>query len=493
MRWKIITILVLALMLLISPAVSSTMFTTSGSDTDYDPLVDIEVTVEIQAIRYLEEQEPESKALTLSQLLFNKLFDIQTTTSTMPNLYVKVFINDQEFTSQTYQSSNQVYNPDWSATANVPDEQEIVNIKIQLYDVAGSGMLLDLSGDTGSSNDGYDAEIEYNIKTGHWTGDDSLEDPSGYGRLCGCDDGTILEDDRDSELWFNIYQNDYDQDTIPYWTEVNEYSTDPEQKNSGDPDNDLIPVEWEYNWGYNPFSWDDHEELDPDQDSLNNSEEYLTSAWYSDPYRKDVYIEMDMMEEGPNGEKTVFPVNAGELIKNAFNRRNIIYHLDMGEMGGFEMIPFDSDIGRGDLENIYFNYFLHGDESNWRRGVFRYGLVVYDEMPQGYMFRTNGYQIATVGIEEKAASPFTGDRDIAYGSAYMHELGHIFAFNPIPGHNQDSKHPWQPGFWINRPYRSCMNYGWMYQFVDYSDGSRRDPDINDWARIDFYAFEHEWH
>jgi hypothetical protein len=84
------------------------------------------------------------------------------------------------------------------------------------------------------------------------------------------------------------------------------------------------------------------------------------------------------------------------------------------------------------------------------------------------------------------------DRDIIYASGYMHELGHIFAFYPIPGHNQLSQYPWQLGYWINRPYESCMNYGWVYTIVDYSDGSRISPDIDDWERIDYDAFEQEW-
>ena len=74
----------------------------------------------------------------------------------------------------------------------------------------------------------------------------------------------------------------------------------------------------------------------------------------------------------------------------------------------------------------------------------------------------------------------------------MHELGHTFNFNPIPGHDQFSKNPWQIGYWLNKPYKSCMNYAWMYILVDYSDGSRASPDIDDWNRIDYNFFEHEW-
>jgi hypothetical protein len=108
------------------------------------------------------------------------------------------------------------------------------------------------------------------------------------------------------------------------------------------------------------------------------------------------------------------------------------------------------------------------------------------------MFRSNAYLIASTGMEKKLRTyPFL-NRDIVYGSAYMHELGHTLGFNPIPGHNPLSKYPWQAGYWINKPYKSCMNYAWMYILVDYSNGSRANPDIDDWSRIDYNFFENEW-
>jgi len=492
MKKIIIICLVLTLLLNISLTVNSSS-NTNIIHTDFDPLTDITVTFEVKAIRFLEKEEPSDpfkgilNTFLLKKILFGNTFFDDT-----PSFYVKVYINNQEYTSKIWSNTKYIYNPDWSATLNVPDEEELVSINIQLLDSANNDVFCDISPDEGNSDDGRDVEIFYNIKTGHWTGDDELKDNSGYGRLSGTDDGTIYENDNDCELWFNIYQNDYDNDNIPYWTEVNTYYTNPEIKNSGDPDEDKIPVEWEYKWGYNPFISEDHTNLDPDYDSINNYEEYLTSGWFSDPYRKDVFVEMDKMDDGPNGEKTYFPVNAKEIIQTAFDRQNIVYHLDMGEMGGYDLVPFDGDIGRHDLHNIYYNYFLHTNENNWRRGVFHYGLVIYFEDIPGYMFRSNAYQIASSGMEEKLSTYPNLDRDIVYGSAYMHELGHTFAFNPIPGHDPYSKYPWQLGYWQNRPYKSCMNYGWMYKLVDYSDGSRANPDINDWNRINYNSFEWEW-
>ncbi|GAG34643.1 unnamed protein product, partial [marine sediment metagenome] len=218
----------------------------SRNGEDFDPLVDIEVTVEIQKIRSFDKYD--------KQVHRREYID----RTSDPDFYVKVFINDVEFSSDVWEDTKYIYDPQFSPTFNVPDDEEFVEIKIQLWDWNSDGdNLCDISGD----KDGYDVEVTYSIKTGHWSGDDepSMDDPSGYGRLNGCDDGSIYKHDMDCELWFNIFQNDYDNDNIPYWVEVNEYGTDPEVDNTGeDEDNDNVPIEWEWRWGYNPFESDNH-------------------------------------------------------------------------------------------------------------------------------------------------------------------------------------------------------------------------------------------
>ncbi len=480
---KIYVISIIGILLLsLNTIVTSSSFN-NGILTDFDPLVDVSVTLNIKTIRFLDINELHTS--------INKIFSRNTVENDNPNFYVKVFINDVEFTSNVWINTKYIYDPQWSASLNVPDDQEFVNIKIQLWSSTGDeteDVPYDISGD----RDSYDVNLIYSIKTGHWTGDDSIGDSSGYGRLCGCDDGTIYENDQDCELWFDITQNDYDGDGIPYGIEVDILGIDPTVDDySLDPDNDNISTYWEYKWGYDPLKWDNHEKLDPDKDSINNIEEFLTSEWFSDPFRKDVFVEMDKMGEGPNGEITYFPENSKELILTGFDKQNIVLHLDMGTMGGYDVFPYSAQVDRTKLENIYWNYFLHGDKNNWRRGVFHYGLVVYDATPRGYMFRSNAFVIASYGVEQKAKIPLLV-REIVYGSCYMHELGHTFDFHPIPGHDRNSYGPWQPAWWINRPYKSCMNYAWVYQLVDYSDGSRSSPDLDDWSRIDYASFENEW-
>jgi hypothetical protein len=488
-------ILFLALMLLFtsyltvisSPAIKN-------SEIDLDPLVNVEVTVEIECIRFLEDDASEVSDYNSILFPFRKK---SISTGINPNMYLKIFINNIEFVSNIWYDTKYIYDS-WTATLDIPDEEEFVDIKIQLWssiiEEPYEDRLCDISGDIGNSEDGYDVELTYSIKTGYWSGDDKIsEDPSGYGRLCGCDDGTSYTRDRDCEIWFNIYQNDFDNDNIPYWTEVNDYGTNPEISNIGeDLDNDDIPIEWEWKWRYDPFTYNNHKEIDTDQDSLDNYEEFLTSEWRSDPFRKDVFVEIDLMEEGPNGEISEFPTNSEELINTAFNKQNIVFHLDFGTMGGHEIIPFDDLVEWEEFHSLYYNYFLHGSNNNWRRGVFHYGLVVYSSVSAaGFMFRRNAFQISTSGHNIISERP-DKDRDIVFASAYMHELGHTFGIFPLFGHNSFNGIRGIIYWLFCRSYKSCMNYGWIYTIVDYSDGSRRFPDVNDWDNLRYGFFEIDW-
>ncbi len=201
------------------------------------------------------------------------------------------------------------------------------------------------------------------------------------------------------------------------------------------------------------------------------------------------------MDDGPNGESCHFPPRAGELIQTAFNRQNIVFHLDNGTMGGRDIIPFKENVNYDDLDQYYEDYFLHGNSSNWRRGVFHYGVVVYNSAgAAGYMYRANAFQISASGHDNIVRNNPSYMEDIVYGSAYMHELGHTFGYFPIPGHNRLSGVLGIIDFIRTLSYRSCMNYGFMYKMVDFSDGSRIPPDRDDWdpSRMRFDFFEQEW-
>ena len=485
---------------------SCVLATGINANDDIDPLVDLSITVEIKQIRSLEKTD-------LGIFPIDKI-DLFSD----PDFYVKVIINDEEFTSPVWENMKYVYDPQWSATLDVPDDKEFVNITIQLWDSNPQGdRLCDLSNNYGNYNESFDIDLVYSIKAGHWSGDDWLNpswggiDPSGYGRLNGCDDNSIYQNNRDCEMWFDIYQNDFDGDGIPYWTEVNAFNTDPTVDNTGDDaDKDGIPIEWEYKWGhqferrgqhywiYDPFVWEDHENMDDDEDGLDNVEEYLTSQWDSDPFRKDLFVELDQMEAGPNGESaSLLPERSKELLRTAYNKHNLVYHLDDGswEDSGSEMIPFDTETTmswgnqNSELMEIYDEYFLHDDPDNWRRGVFHYGVLVYQcSVANGNAFGSNRYQISSNGLNEKAKLPYL-NRDIVFASAYMHECGHTLNINNPGVDDQNSKFIWQLNWWKWRPYKSVMNYGYMFLMVDYSDGSRGLNDFDDWHDMDLTYFD----
>jgi len=489
--------------------------TTINEPEDIDPLVDLEVTVTIKEIRALDKIDLIGES----------------------DFYVKVFINNVEHKSPIWRNKNYL-TPNWSATQDVPDGEENVAIKIQLWDWNFiKDRMCDISRNDVAEPLSQDVTINYDLKTGHWLGDDWVRsskvffDPSGYGRLNGCDDNTIYQKDRDCEIWFDITQNDYDNDGIPFWTEVNEFETDPEIDNTGeDADGDGVPIEWEHKWGhyfsynyrlgkwqhgwtYHPFEWNDHANLDPDDDGLDNIEEYLTSEWGSDPFRKDIFLEMDQMEIGPNGEGSFVPEASKDMIKDAFSRQNIVFHIDDGCMGGGEQIPFDYAVDGEELHEIYLNHFLNNDTTNWRRGVFHYGLIIYDcTIYGGFAFSTtadgehyvvDSFLVSTI-YHDQGSFPYTHpliaalmrgsfnkerQREIVYGGAIMHETGHtlgIFRWNTPGCDNHDAeKKDWLK--WRN--YRSCMNYNFVYSLVDYSDGSRGKNDFDDWNRIELTFFQ----
>ena len=485
------------------------IFIISKTNEDIDPLINLVVTVEINEIRALD--------------IIDK--------KTQPDFYLKVLINGEEFRSPIWRNEKYLSNLNWSCTLDIPDDEEFVEIIIQLWDWnIGRDLLCDIAMNDNENPDRKDIEIIYSIKTGHWWGDDMISLPhswstdlSGYGRGNGCDDNSIYEEDNDCEIYFNIEQNDYDNDGIPYWTETEMFDTDPTIDDRGrDDDNDGIPIEWENKWGhefywqydelidqwvlshswfYNPFEWNDHFVIDADNDALNNIEEYLTSQWGSDPFRRDLFVELDQMDAGPNiQQSSILPEGSKDLIRDSFSRQNIIFHLDDGSWGGetgSEIILFDT-IGDNttwqEINQIYQNHFLHNNENNWRKGVFHYGLVIYNaEGACGFCFKRDGFQISRVGMEKKVRSPICGSKDVVYASAYMHELGHSLGLVFLGGHTEGAYYPWQPLWWKFRPYKSIMNYGYMYGFlhdlVDYSDGSRGKNDFNDWENIDFYYFQ----
>jgi hypothetical protein len=489
-----------------SPKIGYNIITPVNS-SDFDPLDEnIIVTVTINEIRALQKIDARPN----------------------PNFYIKVKINDNEFMSDVWQNMKYVENPNWSASCMVPKDREFVNITIELWSKNSSGadQMYDISPKSGTTAEGRRVQLIYSIATGIWWGDDYLGDPSGYGRLNGCDDGTIYQNDKDAEMLFKISQNDFDGDGFPYWLEVNMYNTSPLINNRGeDNDKDGVPIEWEYTFGvahytnqngsgyyliYDPNKWENHKVLDPDKDGLTNWEEYKTSQWGSDPFRQDIFIEIDQMAVGSLGQGGLVPVEAYDVLRTSYAKHNIYWHIDDGRLGGGGIIPFKETLDQNDTSNWYWNYFMHGDANNWRRGVFRWCIVSYDYIwAKGQTFSSrignsravDCFFLSTkfhefrakifVLLDGLARGTFTREmaRVWVYAGGIMHETGHTLNIRAPGVDDFKSVWPWQVNFWKYAPYKSCMNYRYIYRgVVDYSDGSRGGTDYNDWGSLDLTYF-----
>ena len=452
---------------------------------DFDPLVDIVVFFEVLAIRPLDKID-----------LFSD-----------PDFYLKVFIDGEEFVSPTWHDTIHLYDC-WNISKNVDDSKEVVDIRVELWDWDSlRPKRCDISGDINWFDTGFTIDLEYNIKTGLWYGDDyNVGDPSGFGRLCGCDDGSIYKDENDCEVYFNIYQNDFDSDEIPYFVEEYVYKTDPEVSNLGeDLDKDSVPIEWEHRWGFNPLLWEDHRNYDPDDDSLNNTEEFLVAKYGSDPYRRDLFLEMDFMEDENTGKRLSVRDRTFELMKDPFQRRNIVFHIDYDNKQGGDLIPFDNYTETNEMFEIYNNYFIQNEEDRWKRGIFHYAIVVHTRTPSmafsgdvpphlGYFRGTNSFIIAYTMVTHFHKKYFEiQDLDFMFATSFVHEMGHNFGLrwgDPFGVDLNRGRFPWQLLYWLTGRYKSIMNYRYVFTILDYSDGSHGFGDYNDWANLDFSHFEY---
>jgi hypothetical protein len=243
--------------------------------------------------------------------------------------------------------------------------------------------------------------------------------------------------------------------------------------------------------------------MDHDHDSFTNIEEWMTQEFGSDPFRQDIFLELDFMEESFDGTSSIIPNEAIELLKNPFHRRNILFHVDTTHEGG-DILPFSFQVSFDDIIDIYNEYFLNNTLSHWKRSIFHYGIIAYKAFPNGYGFSgdvspymgympgTNGFVISSCIMERNTRRSLTKTLPYFYGSAIMHEMGHNFGIrggNPPGCDVQLSKWPWEIGYWIYRTYKSIMNYHYTYKIFDYSDGSHGKRDYDDWEAIDLSYFE----
>jgi hypothetical protein len=262
-----------------------------------------------------------------------------------------------------------------------------------------------------------------------------------------------------------------------------------------DSDDDGCPDWWEKKWDYDSTVWDDHEVLDPDNDGLNNIEECYTDSYGSDPSYKDIFLEIDWLKCTDPGATNKPPDDLIKTMTASFKEHDINLHVDTGNYDGGEEILYSDISNLEKLRDLYWDYFLHNDLDNPRKGIFHYTIVsnYIEELYGGCVFfgwdHLDTISIAGQQIQENHKNEREG-KIIVYG--IMHELGHslgliIDDYDGID--NDESWDIWRKSFWKYNNYKSCMNYRYVYDILDYSDGSHGKNDFDDWDNIDLGFFK----
>jgi parallel beta-helix repeat protein len=261
-----------------------------------------------------------------------------------------------------------------------------------------------------------------------------------------------------------------------------------------DSDVDGAPDWWEKKWGYNPYLYNDHKNLDPDQDALNNLEECFTDYFGSNPFKKDIFLEIDWIESKNSNISINKPSQTFiEKIIDKFKENNISFHVDVGNLGCGEEIPYKSNFSFSDLRDLYWKYFLGNDLNNPRKGIFHYCLVCDYGPGPGFAFigwdHLDSFLISAQMIKDRNPY-FNRDRIIIGGS--MHELGHTLGLNVDDFGGNDNTIAtliFNKQWWKYQNYRSCMNYRYTYKILDYSNGENGKGDFDDWDNFDFQFFK----
>lgn len=406
---------------------------------DYDPLVDIELTITINEIRALDYLHTYPGNFWWWVAIGSLDKDGAIIWNTVGSPVYRYY--DGYLEAHLY--------PDWSFTADVEDGSEFCWFEITLFNEIYFGAGYDGSEPCDISPDECDsieeweescrAEFSWSQKYGRVnTGDDAMGDQTGRYHLSGIEDRTFgyEDDDNDCELYYSITWNDYDEDGLTWWEEVNVYGTDPTEPDfDKDLDGDGLPLWYEDLYGlndqyYNPTG-------DKDRDGLTNIEEYTFRSFGTAPDYPDILVEVDYVD---GYELNDFVQDAVE--KYFANYRlpsqdgspgpfgaNIIFDID-DMLTLDEVDPGDNGVTEAEFQSVIYQHFTPGWDGVWRYMLWGNKLIESDSM-ELTLFEAPREMFYALGTVERLVDDYNDnwlDPDVNLQHVVicqvLHQLGH---------------------------------------------------------------------
>lgn len=249
---------------------------------------------------------------------------------------------------------------------------------------------------------------------------------------------------------------------------------------------------------------------DTDGDGIND---YVESQWYPgrnsifcgvsecaypDPVKKDIYVEIDWMNDGTTSFKPT-ATQVG-LVSDAFAAKDIHFHADTGQYGGGSLLsPYTAPLTmvKDPLVTDFFD-FKDASFSADRKGIWRYMISGknYARYPtsSGASFAGSDNIFVSNGlIRANQASFGYTDLDTAIAGTMLHEIGHSLCLSA------DVRYSYQDSACVfggvdsgdsttnSYPlYASSMNYYHQMGMVDYSTKPNLIGDHDDWSAVKTY-------
>jgi hypothetical protein len=256
---------------------------------------------------------------------------------------------------------------------------------------------------------------------------------------------------------------------------------------------------------------------DSDEDGLND---FIESPWYADrdtvfcgtecaypnPSQKDLYAEIDWMDDGATEYK---PSNTQlELVEDMFANKGINFHADTGQFGGGNELPTYTQPLRRTVtlgQTDFWDYKNGGDGitanfSSDRSSIWRYMIYGYSYLEStvssGWSETMGDDLFISGGLIEDMTGLANTSRAIA--NTIAHEIGHniclsdekVYEEQPdecvFDGIDNDDANDSEYNL---ENYESVMNYRYQLTDVDdinvvnYSDGTHGSGDHNDWDGV----------